>query len=446
MYTQQINAILYLRMKKKKKKLATKRKVDLFKQRFRFKKKPSKQKVHREITNRKKEKRFVDSRLVALVVIFSISGILMIFSASAAQAGDNPDFGYDSFFLVKRQIIWVLLGSFLAIFLYYIPLPSFRNLSAPMLAVGIILLIVLVPEAVFKIDMPLVKTLNGATRWIDLGAFDLQPAEFIKFAFVVYLSAWLTRKNDGSKSKISSDQIMNVVLPFIILLGSISLLVLAQKDLDTTAIIVLTVLTVYYIAGTDRVHTYTVFGILLFSLIFGSFAITQEDYRRGRVTSFWEILINGEPSTSSKLDESFQNWNGIVAIANGGLFGRGFTESRYKLGFLQEAAYTDSIFAVIGEEFGFVGAMLIILGFLFFASVGYEIAQKAPNKFASLLATGMTSWIIIQAFLNIAANLAVIPFGGMPLPFFSYGGSSTIAIFMAVGVIANVSKYAKDAK
>lgn len=384
-----------------------------------------------------------DPRLVSLVAIFTIAGVIMIFSASAAQTGNNPDFGFDSFYFVKRQILWIFIGVLAATFLYFIPIEAYRALSAPMLAVGIVLLMIIIPEALFGVDIPFVLTKNGATRWLGFGSFDVQPAEFIKFAFVVYLSAWLTRSiNKGSKKKeISSDEVVTVVLPFIFLIGLIGSLVLAQKDLDTTVIIVLTILTVYYIAGTNAIHTATVVSILIFSVFFGAFAISQEDYRRSRVTSWWEITLNGEPSAEGQLDESFQNWNGIIAIASGGIFGRGFNESRYKLGFLQEAAYTDSIFAVIGEEFGLVGAILIILGFLYFASIGFDIAQKAPNKFAALMATGMTSWIIIQAFLNIAANLGVIPFGGMPLPFFSYGGSGTVTIFMAIGVILNVSKY-----
>ncbi len=391
--------------------------------------------------------------IIYLTIGFCIAGLLMIFSASAVNAYNLHE---DPFYFFKRQIVWIILGIIAGGFFYLIPLSLIRKLSVPLLAFGILMLVIMLPEAlggvkvvdnicIPRIDLPIVATRNCATRWIALGSFDLQPAEFIKFSFIIYVSAWLTRSNSFSaiKKQANKEYFKNVVLTFLALLGTISLLILAQKDLDTTVIIVLTVLSIYYVAGNDFSHTLSAISILVSSFVFGLFAILMESYRRSRVSTFLDIFFKGEPSDADKLDQSFQSWNGIVAIGYGGLWGRGYGESRLKLGFLQEAAYTDSIYAVIGEEFGFIGTVLVILGFLYFTSLGMNVAKKAPDKFSALLATGMTSWISVQAFLNIAANLQIIPFGGMPLPFFSYGGSSTITILMAIGVILNVSKHGK---
>jgi cell division protein FtsW len=172
----------------------------------------------------------------------------------------------------------------------------------------------------------------------------------------------------------------------------------------------------------------------------GLAATLLASYRMSRFQSFLQILINGEPSNTFKRGESFQVWNGLVALGLGGLLGVGYGQSKQKLFFLQEAAYTDSIFSIVGEEFGLLGTLAVILGFLVILSIGLKIAKEAPNKYLFLFASGITAWIIIQAFLNIAANLALIPFGGIPLPFLTYGGSNTIMILIGVGLLLNISK------
>jgi cell division protein FtsW len=181
-------------------------------------------------------------------------------------------------------------------------------------------------------------------------------------------------------------------------------------------------------------------SLLIVSAIMGLAATLLASYRMSRFQSFLQILINGEPSNTFKRGESFQVWNGLVALGLGGLLGVGYGQSKQKLFFLQEAAYTDSIFSIVGEEFGLLGTLAVILGFLVILSIGLKIAKEAPNKYLFLFASGITAWIIIQAFLNIAANLALIPFGGIPLPFLTYGGSNTIMILIGVGLLLNISK------
>jgi cell division protein FtsW len=390
-----------------------------------------------------------DFGLVLITGFMLIFGLVMIFSASAVLANSRYE---DVFYFFKRQIIWIIIGSILGFLVYKVPIFRIKKYSRTILIIGIFLLAYLIPEAIFKVEFPFVKTLNGATRWIDFSFFDLQPAEFIKLALIIFISAWFTISDNTKKSiekfikrfekNTFQHLVLNIVysfLPFFVL-GLIAVLILAERDLDTIVIIGLTFFAIYFAAGNRKKHTLLTILTLIFSVIFGILAMLMESYRKSRLETFLQILFNGEPSELAKRAESFQVWNGLVAIGSGGLFGLGYNESRQKLFFLNEAAYTDSIFAVIAEEFGLVGAMIVVLAFLIFISRGLRIAKNASDKFSALLAIGLTSWIGIQAFLNIAANLSIIPFGGMPLPFFTYGGSNTIMILVGVGLLMNISR------
>ncbi len=391
--------------------------------------------------------------LIVLVVLFLVAGLLMVFSASVYYG--YTEFG-DPFYYFVRQSIWIFVGGVLGYLVYFFPLKYLRRFSPLVLAFGIVLLLYILPEALFGktfpdpqtgeiltsgLQMPLVDALNGAPRWINLQFFNLQPSEIVKFAFIVYIAAWLSKERKETKSKDKlQDHLKFVVLPFLILLGFVSGLILVQRDFDTTVILALAVLIVYYVSGSDRIHTYGSILIVLLAFVLGGVSLTLEPYRRERVETFWHIFTYGEPAAGDAQAGGFQVFNGLVGLGSGGLLGSGFGESVVKQGYLQEAAYTDSIFVVVGEEFGFLGVVLIIIGFLYFASLGLDIARNAPDKFAALLAVGMTSLICVQAFLNMAAVLALIPFGGMPLPFFTYGGSGTIMTLIAVGVLLNISK------
>ena len=408
---------------------------------------------------RPKEKGNFDIPLVLVVAFMLIFGLIMIFSASAILA--YTQWG-DTFYYFKRQIIWIVIGTILGFIAFKVPINSIKKSSTLILIIGLFLMAYMLPEALSPsngigklIEMPLVNTKNGATRWIDFTFFDVQPAELIKIALILFASRWFSmgdelKKNiEKSIKKFQDNPLLHSLafvfytfLPFIVL-GTIVVMILAQKDLDTIVIIVLTFISIFFAAGTTKKHTITALLFLIVSIAGGVIAMLAEGYRRVRFNSFLQILLQGEPSAKAKTDASFQIWNGLIAIGSGGIFGLGYNESRQKLFFLQEAAYTDSIFAVIAEEFGLIGSFVVILGFLFFASRGLSIAKNASTKFSSLLAIGLTSWIVIQGFLNIAANLSIIPFGGMPLPFFTYGGSNTITVLIAVGLLLNISREKK---
>lgn len=382
--------------------------------------------------NTPSEKGRPDMRLLYLTIGLVGFGILMVYSSSAVLAfyEDRSPFHY---FIL--QIVWVVIGTVCAYVAYKIPLKLLPKTSFPIMMLAIILLVVLLFVG---------KNLNGATRWIDLGPFDLQPSEIAKLAFVIYLSAWLSKPRVDIKDFKEKLQhhIQFELLPFMMLMLIVCGLIVLQPDLDTALIIAATSLTIYFVSGRDRVHTVGSLFIVLSSGVIALFAALRANYRLARITAYLDFLRTGK--FEDAWGSGFQVYNGLVAIGSGGLFGLGFTQSRQKFYYLYNAAFTDSIFAVIAEEFGLIGSVALILAFLYFMSLGVNIARRANDRFSALLAMGITTWITIQAFLNIGANLAIIPFGGIPLPFLSYGGSNTIIILVAVGLLLNVSRNTKS--
>jgi cell division protein FtsW len=373
----------------------------------------------------------MEKRLLYLSAALLGFGLLMIYSSSAVLAYSE---GRSTFHYFLLQIVWILLGLIAAFVVYRIPLESISRTSALTLGITIFLLILV---------LFIGKNLNGARRWIDLGPFDLQPSEFAKLGFIIYISAWLSRKRPSFRTfkEVFERHLYYELLPFMLLLGVICVLIVLEPDLDTAVIIAGTALAVYYASGKDALHTLGSIMIVFTSAVVGVFAALAADYRVGRIQTYLNFLFTGV--IDDPRDKGFQVWNGLIAVGSGGLFGIGFGNSRQKLFYLQNAAFTDSIFSVIAEEFGLLGSLLIIIAFIYFMALGVEIAQKASDKFSALLALGITTWISLQAFLNIGANLALIPFGGIPLPFISYGGSNTIMAMVGVGLLLNISRHSK---
>lgn len=417
-----------------------------------LRKKVNDRKINFEIESLKK----IDRRLIGLTLILLAGGLLMIFSASALLSYDR--YG-DTFHFLKLQLMWIAVGSISMTFFIVVPLSVLKHLSTLMLAGSIVLLLYILPEALFGnsvenidgsitnsgLQMPFVVARNGATRWIEFGSFSFQPSELVKFSFVLYLAAWLSKDFKLDQKKLSADHAKKVLIPFAGLVGTVSLLILAQRDFDTAVIMFLTLMAIYYVAGNSRIHTQGAVLLLTCAIIVGSIALVVEPYRFSRIQVFADLFINGEPTTVDSRDEAAQQWSAILGCGSGGLFGKGYNEADIKNGFLQDAAFTDSIFIVICEEFGFVGSATVTLGFLYFAIIGYGISIRAPDKFSVLAGIGATSLIAIQGLLNIAANLSLIPFGGMPLPFFTYGGTATITAMMAVGLLLNISRRSSEA-
>lgn len=371
--------------------------------------------------------------LFSLSVGLYIFGAFMIYSASAVLAKERS---LSSFHFLGLQLMWLFVAFILGYLSYKFDL---KLLARADVSTAVLLTSVLGLILVLFIG----KNLNGATRWIDLGPFDLQPSEIAKLAYIIYLSALLANRgkaNVSANHKYNQDQlkihIQTVLLPFITTLGLVCGLILLQPDLDTSVIIALTALSVYYVSGTDFLHTVGTIAVFVVGAMLGVVAGIMAPYRLDRIKTWWDFIITGD--VTDKFGTGNQIWHSLIAISSGGLLGIGYGEARSKLYYLNEAAYTDSIFSVVAEEFGLLGTCVVIFCFIYFLYLGINIARNAPDRFNSLLAIGITTWITIQAFFNIGANLTIVPLGGIPLPFISYGGSNTLMIAVGVGLLLNI--------
>jgi len=259
---------------------------------------------------------------------------------------------------------------------------------------------------------------------------------------IMYLSSWLAKRDykyKDFKSALREGFIKNL-LGFLAILGTVAVLILLEPDLGTTMILCITCFIMFLMAGEDKTHTLASISVLLLLVPVAVLAAILEPYRLQRVMTFMSLLFTGK--VADPQGSGYQMQQILIGIGSGGLFGTGFGQSRQRFGYLVEnTAFTDSIFAVILEELGFLGGTIIIIAWLVFLWRGLKIAMGAPDKEGKLLAAGITVWLVMQTLLNIAANVGFIPLTGMPIPFLSYGGSSTIVSLIGIGILLNISKY-----
>jgi cell division protein FtsW len=371
-----------------------------------------------------------DYTLLSIVIMMILFGLVMVYDASVIVAAEN--FG-DQFRFLKFQAGWVAVGAFFAILAYTFDYHNYPKIILPAIITTIILLALVVVAG---------PVIFGSRRWFSIGSLNAQPSELAKLTFTVYLACWLSKqKEKGGKLKDAlNDHLKKELFPFAIILALICFLIVIEPDLGTTAVVGSTALIVYFISGTDIIHTIGSALIVGVMLLIGVMAAIISPYRLRRVQTFVETLKSG--NVPDPFGAGYQINQVLIAIGSGGLFGVGFGESRQKFFYLVgNSAFTDTIFAVFAEEFGFVGDLILIFAFLLFIARGVKIAQNAPDRLGALLAIGITVWIGLQAFLNIAANIALGPLTGIPLPFLSYGGSSMVVILAAVGILLNISRY-----
>jgi len=266
---------------------------------------------------------------------------------------------------------------------------------------------------------------NGAWRWIKIGPLTLQPAEFLKLGYILYLSAIYTTY----QKKIAT--FSYGVLPYLCITGIVSVILLAQPHTGMLVVIALTGMLMYMIAGGSWKHFLLI--ILVAGIIVGGLFMTRP-YVRERIVTFIS------PSTVSQQDEGYQIRQSLIAIGSGGFFGRGFFQSIQKTHSLPEPI-GDSIFAVLSEELGFIGSTITVLLFLIFSLLGLKIATRAPDMFSRLLASGIVILIVGQSFLNIAAMLNLFPLSGVPILFISQGGSALMFALFEIGILLNISRY-----
>ncbi|HWQ60110.1 MAG TPA: putative lipid II flippase FtsW [Candidatus Fimivivens sp.] len=353
-----------------------------------------------------------------LISVFILLGIGLVMVASAGVAYGNLRFEDGGFFF-KRQLFGVAVGLVALFFFQGLSYKFWRSIAIPLFfgAIGLLVL-VLIPGVG--------TTAYGAARWIQLGPIPpFQPSEVMKLALVVYFAAWFSGKDPLRKT-----DFFEGVVPFILMLGIIAFLVMKQPDTGTLGILFVIAMSMFFAAGARLSHI----GLLLVSGFTAvSILVMIAPYRMKRFTVFMDP--DHDPSGAG-----YQIRQALIALGSGGLFGVGLGHSRQKFLYLPEPM-TDSIFAVLGEELGLVGCTVVIALFLFFAYRGYRIARNAPDEFGRLLAVGIVSWIVFQAFVNIFAITGLMPLTGVPLPLISYGGTSLAAILAAVGILLNVSKH-----
>ena len=353
--------------------------------------------------------------LFTTILLVSI-GIVMIFSASYYYAFHR--FG-DYYYFFKRQLGWAAVGLLAMIFTMNFDYWRLEKFGKPLLLVSIIMLAALFIPGVG------IET-NEAVRWLGIGSFRIQPSEVAKLALILYMASSMARKKEAMTTFTKG------VLPYVIVLIILFGLIIKQPNLSTAGIIVMLGFILMFVGGTKLWH-------LIILIVLGgagaAYFVTSAEYRMERLMSFTDPW-------SAPLDTGYQVIQSLYSLGSGGLFGTGLANSMQKYLYIPEPQ-TDFIFAIIGEELGFIGAVTVIILFMVLIWRGIKIAITAPDSFSCFVATGITSMIALQVILNIAVVTSSVPPTGVPLPFITYGGSSLVITMASVGILLNISRYAK---
>ena len=354
--------------------------------------------------------------LLAVVATLNLLGLVMVLSASSVIALD--DYG-SSWYVVLRQALWLVVGTIACVVVLRVDYHRWRRPAVPALALSVLLLaLVLVPGLGVEV--------NGASRWLGYGPLSLQPSELAKLTVLVFAADLLARRAAWM------DDTRLTLVPVTVVFGVIALLLMAQPNLGTTIVLGAIVLSLLWVAGTPMVP---LTGLAAAGAATATGLAMWEPYRRARVLAFLDPW-------SDYQNAGYQNIQSLVGIASGGITGTGLGESRAKWGFLPYA-HTDFIFAIIGEELGLIGALVVVVLFVALCVLGCRAALLAPDRFGMLLAAGVTVWFGVQAFVNVGAVIGILPITGVPLPFVSYGGSSLLFSMIAAGLLLNVARQAQ---
>jgi cell division protein FtsW len=350
-----------------------------------------------------------DYLLIIVMVALLIVGLMMVYSATFALGYQL--YGQPAYFFI-RQALWMGLGLIAMIIAARIEYHTWRTWSIPIMA-GALLLLGLV--------LAVGSDRFGGQRWLLNGS--IQPSEMAKLAVIIYIADWLSSK--GARIR----RVTYGLIPFAILLGFVTGLIMLQPDFSTAVLIAVTAVGMFFIAGGDlwQMIASAILGGTTFALL-----ITRSEYRMARITSFLNPL-------GDHLGNNYQIRQILIALGSGGITGLGLGASRQKFGYIP-ASHTDGIFAILGEELGLVGCLVVIALFAFLAYRGFRVAMVAPDAFGTVLAGGITCSLIVQALINIAVVTATAPFTGIPLPFISFGGSSLVISMTGVGLLLSISR------
>ena len=351
--------------------------------------------------------------LAAVVAVLCLIGLVMVLSASSVLALREDG---SSWLYFRRQVLWVLAGSAALVVAARTDYRHLRRLGVPLLVLSVVLLVIVLLPGVGV-------TAGGSTRWLGIGGWRMQPSELAKLGLLVFGADLLARRGGGDP-----DAVRRSMRPYLLAFGVVAVLVLRQPDLGTTLVAACIVLCLLFVAGTPL----KAMTGLMATAVGAAFVLGMaEPYRRERMLSFlnpWEDAGN----------TGYQVVQSLVGLGTGRVTGVGVGASRAKWGFLPNA-HTDFIFAIIGEELGMIGTLLVLGLFIAFVVLGVRAALRAPDRFGMLLAAGITAWVAGQAFINIGAVVGVLPVSGVPLPFVSFGGTSMVLLMGAVGVLLNVA-------
>lgn len=361
---------------------------------------------------------YVLSATVGALVAF---GLVMIYSASFVEGYNLHN---NQYYYLLRQMVGATIGTIGLLVAQRIDYRLWRTYSVHLMigCLALLVLVLILPASMTEV--------NNARSWIRLGEggvfglFSIQPAELAKLIMVIYFADWLSRR---------SEKVGNVsygLIPFAVMLGLVCGLVMLQPDLGTTVVLVMIGGAIYFAAGARVWH---VAGALGLAALAFWFLVSVVGWRNARILAFQdpEKYYN---------TFGFQPTHALYALGSGGFFGQGLGQARQKFQWLPQA-HTDTIYAIIGEELGLLGTFAVLVAFALIAYRGYRIAGRAPNPFAALVAVGITSWLVLQALLNLGVTTSLVPFTGLTLPFISYGSTSLYTSMVAMGVLLNISKH-----
>lgn len=366
--------------------------------------------------NRKARLKPADGTLTLILALLMMCGLLTLFSATYYKAVDQGD----ALLEVKKQLIGVGLGAFLMFLTSRIPYSFWQKPRVVMLALTgsfALLVLVLIPGIGVYV--------NGSRRWLNIAGLSFQPSELAKIASVMYLASTLSFRLK------QVERLWTGILPLLVVPAAMFLLILQQPNLSTAGSIMIVAVLMMLLAGAKWKHL-SLMGVA--GLAVGFAYAWVEPYRRERLLSFRNPF-------AQMSDEGYQLSQSLIAIGSGGLFGRGLGQGRQKFSYLPYPE-SDFIFAIIGEDFGLFGCCVVILLFVAFAVAGMRIALNCQDRYGCLLAAGITAMISVQAFINIGVVVGILPTTGLPLPFFSAGGTSISLLMAAVGILFNISRHA----
>lgn len=356
----------------------------------------------------------MDKTLLTIMVLLLMLGLLTLFSATYYKAQD----GGDPLSEVKKQLFGVAVGAAAMLLTTRIPYSFWgrrRVVVTGIVASAVLLLLVVIPGIGVSI--------NGSRRWLSVTGVSFQPSELAKYAVVLFMAMALTARGKRVRSFFKG------ILPVLVAPGVMFLLILEQPNLSTAGTIIIVSVLMVMLAGAKWLH---MLALGLGGLAVGGYYAWSEEYRRERLLSFMDPF-------AKMSDEGYQLSQSLIAFGSGGLFGMGLGQGRQKYAYLPYPE-SDFIFAIVGEDFGLIGCLAVILLFVAFLLAGMRIALHCEDKFGSLLAAGIVGMISVQAFINMGVVVGVLPTTGLPLPFFSAGGTSLSITMAAVGIVLNISR------